>query len=192
MKLLDYSNKEFDGLVLGGNTMFVMAHTPKILLFETSTELYKFMRVWELIGDYIDEHEELDDEDCNLSYYASWFVDPFEQEWMFKEDLENGTNEHEPRNIIVENASHLDDECFGNEYDVKLGTLNSSDMYISPKDTEYHIKLLEILFATEELNKRLKDDTREVFNIFYELLKEELENSKKEDKKYFKVTIIGD
>lgn len=194
MKILDFTNKEFiEPIELGSNTAMVMCFTPKIVLFETSEELCKFYRVWEdVIQEYLEKHKELDP-DYELDYYAGWFVAPFEEEWFFKLDVENKEPDaYEPRNLKIVSNKDASDEEYQPLYDIKLGILNSKDTCIDEETLEYHVKLVDMLFETEEMLDRLKDDTKKMFEDIQKVWKEELKAFKSPDRKYFKVKILGD
>lgn len=192
MKLLDYTNRDFEELELKHNTAMIMCFTRKIILFETAEELNKFKRVWEdIIIEYLEKYNELDPEYL-LEDSAYLFVDHFEEESWFIRDYENGKCEHSPRNLKVVDNSKDSDENYIDEYEIRFAILNSGDIFIDIDYLKMHVELLDLLFEKEEMYCRLDDTMNNMIKIVHETMKEELEQHGRKDRKYFKVKVIGD
>lgn len=191
MRVIDCSEKQVGDIIpFDRETIMVMCFTPKIIVFETSEKLNKFKRVWEdIIAEYLEKNEEELDPNWILQEYATWFVDQFEEESWLMRKFEDG-DEDTPKGrkgkvIILSEEEALEKYEWEDKTVTHLGMLNSKDTWTGMDVLEEQCKLIRMMFDKEELNSRLKDDTKEMFKIILRVWEEDVELSKKEDRKYF-------
>lgn len=184
MRVLDFNNKKLknfkEPIEFGRDTVMVMCRIPKVIVFENSTEIWKFKAVWEdVIQPYIEKH--LEDEDYELDYIAGWYVDQFEEESFMRDDEED-----EDRNLTLFNLQGKEGWEYEDEITIKFGVLNSKDTYTDMDTLQKQVELIDLLLSEELMFKRLKDDTKEMFKIINEIWKEDI-LAYKNNQPYFEV-----
>ena len=188
MKVLDFTNKTFEPIELGRNTAMIMCFTPKIILFETEEELYKFGAVWELLTDFVWSNENGDDEELQegIGQDVEWYSDIFlEESWYITDEGKRG------RNLRVVPYPESD-EMFEDTIAIKFGVLNSKDCWTPMEVLENHIALIHLLFDTEELRSKCKDDTLDMLKTIVSIWEEDVKLSERHDREYFKVMVEND
>lgn len=180
MKILNFNRKSPEGVMFERQTFMVMCFTPKIIVFENSDEIDRFKRVWEIIDEIVCENkfliEKIGDD------VSGFFVDAFEEE-SYLMDCED----EESRKFILRDVSDMDDSNFEDCITIKLGVLNSKDMWIDMDTLKKLIFLLDSLLIKSEGSLPLKADTKKMFLDILKVWKEDLKLSKQ--RKYFKVEI---
>ncbi|NCI19734.1 hypothetical protein EJM73_08860 [Clostridium botulinum] len=189
MRILDYTNKKLENEIdCGRNTVMIMPHLPKIIVFENVKELNKFQRVWEdVIQEYTMEDTDSELFDKYPDDLISWYIDPFEEESFLFEDLDV-----ESRCLKIVPVYEKEDECFSNKMEVKFGVLNSCDIYTDMDTLEKHCELIEILLTNEKLKDKCAKDTLNMFEIILSVWREQLAYYKEDNCKYFKIKVIDD
>lgn len=192
MRVIDCTDKKAgDILQFDRETIMVMCFTPKIIVFETSEKLNKFKRVWEdIIVEYLDKNEEELDPDFILQEYASWFVDQFEEESWFMREFEDGEEDvpdgRKAKVTILSEEEALKKYEWEDKTVTHFGMLNSKDTWTNMKVVEEQCKLIRMMFEKEELSKRLKEDTRKMFEDILKIWEEDVFISRLTDeRKYF-------
>lgn len=180
MKVLDFSKKSPEGVVFERQTFMVMCYTPKVIVFENSIELDKFKRVWELINEIVCESDILLEEIGDS--ISSCFIDAFEEESYMLDDEDEIS-----RKFILKDISDMDDSNFEDSMMVKLGVLNSKDIWLSMEELSKLIFLLESLLFSEKRSFQLKEDTEKMFLTVLTVWKEDIKLSKRN--KFFKVEV---
>jgi len=185
MKIIDFKNKR-KPIQFDRETIMIMCYTPKIIVFETSEELTKFKRVWEeVIVDYYDRYEKEIDKDFEKQHIARWYVDQFEEEsWMINDE------DHEGRKLKVVplTKKQAREAHWDNTICTYFGVLDSKDTYADMYTLEKQCEMIELMFETEELNKRLKEDTKEMFKQILEVWEEDISSFYCDDD-YFTVKV---
>lgn len=189
MKVIDYTNLK-ESIQFDKETIMVMCYTPKIIVFEKSEELWKFKRVWEdIIEDYYERNGDELDPDYELQHIASWYVDHFEEEWYFMLQHEEGDKDAtESRKLKVVPTQYNEDTYYTDDIVTYFGILNSGDIYTDMDTLQKQCDMIRLMFSTEELNKRLKDDTKEIFKTVLTVWEEDLEAHKNKSG-YFEVEV---
>lgn len=175
MQVIDYTNNDINNVQFNGETIVIMAHQRKILMFNDHEELWKIKYILEEICDELDyDNDDFDLIDGALRY----LVDPFEEESYF---LEN--KNVSPRNLIIKNNSNDNDDSKIAFY---FGYLNSSDTFLDPN--EYKI-IAEHLIDFANNSGCCKEVTKElVLNFSNELLLEY--KAYEEQQPFFKIIVI--
>lgn len=186
MRILNFSEEKLDKVMtFGRDTVMVMCYTPKVVVFETEEELWKFKAVWEdVIGEYMEEHEE-EYGDKYYDYDFMWYVDPFEGESFQRDD-----EKYEPRNIAIIPAYDNEELTYSPDTAIKFGIINSQDMWTTMDELKLHVEMLDLLFEKEELYSRMKEDTFKMFSDIREIWKEDLKLHE-EGADYFRIMMLA-
>lgn len=154
-------------------TVWVMAFTPQVIVFENSKELKEFYYVFEDLEDMLNEEEQ--DKYCEMLY---WFNDSFEEESFMV-----NRNEYSGRKCQLKVAT--DDMDFDDTTIIRFGVLNSKDIYTGA----YHLKqTIELIEKYMELNGENLSQLVMLQNIL-SVLKEDIRLGKLNPKDYFKVEL---
>lgn len=168
MKILDFTNKEFNQIQFNNETLIVMAHQRKIITFNDSGELDIIKSSLESMADYIDDisenegfkseeelERELIDGYCK-SDIVRMLVDELEEESYFLE-----SKCIEPRGLKVTDVDKFIKDKFINyqiNFDSNLsvfyGYLNSSDSFLKP---EWYKVMAEALLEFSKDKEKCKN-----------------------------------
>lgn len=176
LKILDYTNKNFEDIQFNNETLIIMAHQRKIIIVDDSEELWKIKFILEEIASNIDDEEFIGD------YYKSeiltCLVDCFEEEsWYLKEKNKN------PRKLKIVNATNQ--YSFNSDISFYFGYLNSKDCFIEP---EWY-KIIADELRNFALNSgRCKEETVKLLISFTDELLSEYQNFKN-NSEFFKVVV---
>lgn len=175
MLVYDFTNKEHEVMLEAKrNTVMIMARVPKVIIFETGTELSTMADVLEHLSELADDRE---DEDGEI---ALGMFDEFEKESYMKDE-----GEYSSRNLKIV-ACKDDAHLYGDMVSIFFGVLNSGDCYLEPEDIKVIIRYFKEFMESD----KCKDTTKEMLLQIVQVLEEDLQ-ALKENKPYFKVEVEG-
>lgn len=154
-------------------TVWVMAFTPQVIVFENRKELKEFYYVFEDLQDMLSEEDQ--DKYCEMLY---WFNDPFEEEsFMINRDDCIG------RKCQLRAVS--DDMYFNDDTIIRFGVLNSKDIYTGTYHLEQTVELIEKYMELTGENLSQLVMLQDIASV----LKEDVRLGKLNSKDYFKVEL---
>lgn len=165
-------------------TLITMCYTPKIIVFQTGEEIWRFCSIWEKIFEWLDSKEE---NESILEYKRVAMI--FDNRFKKQSELTNNSNK-KPNKLKVFKVSE-DDSLFPwwlEEISISFGVEEKVGSWIKLEEVRKMCELLRQFRETQELWETTKEETQNIAMQILEVLQEEVYNYDK-NTEFFKVDI---